>query len=84
MAALARLEDTTDKRYKHLRLYNFIALLLVRKSKGDVCAVTAYQSHTSIEVYYAKNSSRQEDPEKLLDNIHVSGLKKNIPRRREV
>ena len=76
MAALARLEDTTDRRYNHLHLYNFIALSLVRKSKGDVCAVTVYQSHTSVEVDYSKISSRQEDAEKLLDNIHASGLKK--------
>ena len=78
MAALARLEDMMDRRYKHLHLYNFIALSLVRKPKGDVCAVTVYQSDTSIEVYYAKNSSRQEDAEKLLDNIHASGLKKIV------
>ena len=34
--------------------------------------------NTSIEVYYAKNSSRQEDAETLLDNIHASGLKKIV------
>ena len=78
MAALARLEDRTDGRYRHLHLYNFIALSLVRKFKGDVCAVTVYQSHTAIEVYYAKNSSRQEDAEKILDNIHASSLKKIV------
>jgi hypothetical protein len=78
MAALARLEDNTVSRYKHLHLYNFIALSLVRKSRGDVCAVTVYQSLTSLEVYYAKNTTRQADNEILLDDIHASSLKKIV------
>ena len=70
MAALAGLEDSTDRGYKHLHLYNFVALSLVRQSRGDVCAVTVYQSLTSVEVCFAKNAVRQADNEKLLDNIH--------------
>jgi hypothetical protein len=32
-------------------------------------SVTAYQSLTAIEVYYANNSTRQSDAERLVDNI---------------
>lgn len=37
--SLALIDDTVDRRHKHLVLYNFIALSLVRKARGDVCAV---------------------------------------------
>ena len=58
MSALARLEDGNDRRYKHLHLYNFIALALVRKAQGDVCSVAVYQSNTAVELYYAKKTHR--------------------------
>src|SRR5271156_5277171 len=43
LGALAKLEETTHRRYKYLHIYNFIALAMVRRPKSDVCAVTCYQ-----------------------------------------
>ena len=59
--SLALIDDTVDRRHKHLVLYNFIALSLVRKARGDVCTVALYQSPTSVEVYYSKNRPRGVD-----------------------
>ena len=40
---------------KHLRLLDYIALLLVTKSRGDVAAVTMEHTATSLNFYFAKN-----------------------------
>lgn len=40
---------------KHLRLSDYIALLLVTKSRGDVAAVTMEHTATSLNFYFAKN-----------------------------
>ncbi len=40
---------------KHLRLLDYIALLLVTKSRGDVAAVTMEPTATSLNFYFAKN-----------------------------
>lgn len=40
---------------KHLRLLDYIALLLVTKSRGDVAAVRMELTATSLKFYFAKN-----------------------------
>lgn len=40
---------------KHLRLLDYIALLLVTKPRGDVAAVTMEHNATSLNFYFAKN-----------------------------
>ena len=40
---------------KHLRLLDYIAPLLVTKSRGDVAAVTMEHTATSFNFYFAKN-----------------------------
>ena len=39
MHSLELIDDTVDRRHKHLVLYNFISLSLIRKARGDVCAL---------------------------------------------
>ena len=46
---------------KHIILYNWIALSLVRKAEGDVAAVAVYQQSDGLTVYWTKNSIDNED-----------------------
>jgi hypothetical protein len=46
---------------KHIILYNWIALSLVRKAERDVAAIAVYQHGDGVNVYWTKNSIDDED-----------------------
>lgn len=56
---------------KHLSLLNDIALLLVIKPKGDVCAVALRHTNQRIEFFYAKNAPCRRSLELYLANVKI-------------
>ena len=54
---------------KHLRLLDYITLLLVNKSRGDVAAVTMEHTATSLKFYYAKNRPCDSSTLSFVDRI---------------
>ena len=50
-----------DDTAKHIILYNWIALSLVRKAERDVAAIAVYQHGDGVTVYWTKNSIDDED-----------------------
>ena len=86
-------EDRDNVRHKHLFLYNFLALALIRREKSDIAAVAFYQSARTIECYWAKNHphpQRNEDTEMdqikssevevLMDIQHAEAIEKIVKR----
>ena len=46
---------------KHVILYGFLALSLVREKEQDVAAIAIYHFKDTVEVYYTKNTMKQAD-----------------------
>src|SRR5579859_2324569 len=53
----------TDDLIKHLSLYNWIALSIVRKAQRDVAAIAVSRARRHMTVFYAKNQIEPEDVE---------------------
>lgn len=72
-----------DVEKKHIGLLNYIALLLVTKSRGDVAAVTMEIKTSAINFYYAKNLPCDPSAKVYIERI-LSVLRENelntIPR----
>lgn len=62
---------------KHFELLNYIALLLVKKPRGDVAAVTMEISTSAINFYYAKNRPCDPLTQVYIDRI-LTILQKNV------
>lgn len=58
-----------SERKKHLLLLDDIALLLITKAKGDVCAVTWRTTNQRIEFFYSKNAPCHRSLEPYLSEI---------------
>jgi hypothetical protein len=57
----SNMQDLADAEVKHLLLYNWLALSLVRDEGGDVAAVGVYVLNDQIKVFYTKNELTQDD-----------------------
>ena len=55
------LDDYKDADKKHLLLYNWLALSLIRAEKRDVAAIAVYQLADKYRIFYTKNSLNEED-----------------------
>src|SRR5271169_2781369 len=56
------LRDLTDYEAKHIILYNWVALSLVREAHADVAAVAGYEfKDAPSRVYHAKNNLNSSD-----------------------
>lgn len=62
---------------KYLELFNYIALLLVTKSHGDVAAVTMEISTSAIHFYYARNRPCEPSTQLYVDKI-LTALRENV------
>lgn len=62
-------EVHSDAQMKHLLLYNWIALSLVRHDDKDVAEVASFVFHDHLKIYYAKNDLQVDE-----DKQHASEL----------
>jgi hypothetical protein len=54
-------QEIADSSAKHVILYAFLALSLVRDAERDVAAVAVYQMKNRVHVYFTKNSLNDTD-----------------------